>query len=91
MINTNQILKTLPNGIHVAIKSEDLPADSMAQQEHYDKIYHKYVENFSYPHTMTYTNYMDQETLKELPTHLGSIAEICCGHGEALLLLKKSL
>jgi tRNA1(Val) A37 N6-methylase TrmN6 len=31
---------------------------------------------------------MDEEFLKDLPTHLGSIAEICCGHGEALLLLK---
>lgn len=58
------------------------------QQKHYDKIVNKYVENLGYPHTEEYTHYLDREFELALPNGtLGTVAELCCGRGEAAHLL----
>lgn len=62
--------------------------DAERQQHHYDNVSKAYIENLTYPHTLVYTDYMDQLFLNSLVSRdLGDVAEICCGRGEALRLL----
>jgi ubiquinone/menaquinone biosynthesis C-methylase UbiE len=68
---------------------EFLSAAGRAQQEHYDRIAAKYVENLEYPHTEEYMAYLDRQFVDILPAgSLGTVAELCCGRGEAARLLK---
>lgn len=62
-------------------------ADGRAQQSHYDKVAHAYLESLAYPHTQEYTDYLDRAFLSRVPDDMGSVAEICCGRGEAFRLL----
>lgn len=63
-----------------------------AQQEHYDKVAAAYLENLTYPHTDEYMAYLDRVFLRVLELapdgSLGESAEICCGRGEAFVLLR---
>ena len=66
-------------------------AEGRVQQAHYDAIAAKYMENLAYPHTDTYMRYLDRALLDVVDRHaLGTIAEICCGSGEAFKLLGSS-
>jgi ubiquinone/menaquinone biosynthesis C-methylase UbiE len=63
-------------------------AEGRVQQAHYDAIAAKYVANLSYPHTQTYMDYLDRALLDAVDrSALGTVAEICCGSGEAFKLL----
>jgi ubiquinone/menaquinone biosynthesis C-methylase UbiE len=62
--------------------------DAAVQQEHYDRIANDYLANLQYPHTIEYTKVLDQVFLGTLATRkIGTIAELCCGHGEAFQLI----
>jgi SAM-dependent methyltransferase len=62
--------------------------EALAQQEHYEKIAAAYVANLGYPHTEEYVAFLDQALLDVIDgAALGTVAEICCGRGEALQLL----
>lgn len=63
-------------------------SDALVQMEHYDGIARSYVENLGYPHTQEYMAYLDRALLEVIePERLGTVAEICCGHGEAFQLI----
>src|SRR6266481_7120196 len=67
-------------------------AEGRVQQEHYDAIAAKYLENLAYPHTETYMGYLDRALLDAVDQRaLGAVAEICCGSGEAFKLLGSSI
>jgi len=62
--------------------------EGQEQQRHYDKVSRDYLTNLGYPHTIEYMKYLDAVLLQECGDQsLGTVAEICCGHGEALHLL----
>lgn len=63
-------------------------ADAKVQQQHYDRIADAYVTNLGYPHTQEYSAYLDRalETAMAMP-RFGTVAEICCGRGEAFQLI----
>jgi ubiquinone/menaquinone biosynthesis C-methylase UbiE len=64
-----------------------LSREAEFQRQHYDKIAAAYTANLKYPHTQEYLAYLDQATLAALEMEtLGTVAELCCGRGEALLL-----
>lgn len=68
-----------------------ISVDSQIQQQHYDKVAQKYVENLGYPHTIEYTSYLDNKFIKQFDfDKIGHVAEICCGHGELLSLTDKN-
>ncbi len=65
-----------------------LSDDAKFQQEHYDEIAEAYTANLGYPHTEEYLAYLDRkldEVIGDRP--LGTMAELCCGRGEAIQLL----
>jgi SAM-dependent methyltransferase len=65
-----------------------LAGAALVQQEHYDRIAAAYIENLGYPHTQEYNAYLDAALLSVIdPADLGTVAEICCGRGEAFHLL----
>ncbi len=67
-------------------------AEGRVQQEHYDAIAEKYLENLAYPHTETYMGYLDRALLDAVDQRLlGTVAEVCCGSGEALKLMAASI
>jgi SAM-dependent methyltransferase len=67
-------------------------AEGRVQQAHYDAIAAKYFENLAYPHTEAYMGYLDRALLEAVDRQaLGTIAEICCGSGEAFKLLGSSI
>jgi ubiquinone/menaquinone biosynthesis C-methylase UbiE len=83
-------------GTRYRITASDIPlfaeelcsADARTQQAHYDRIADAYVTNLDYPHTQEYAAYLDRALLDAIATpHLGTIAEICCGRGEAFPLV----
>lgn len=64
--------------------------DAKRQQQHFQKISQKYIENLNYPHPQEYMSYLDKVILdlcKDAP--LVCTAEICCGSGEAFRLLDR--
>lgn len=69
-----------------------LSREAQIQQRHYDRVAEQYLRNLGFPHTQEYTRYMDEEFLRLLPPagdpSLRHVAEICCGRGEAIHLLK---
>jgi len=65
-----------------------LSPESAAQRHHYNRIAAAYTANLDYPHTKEYLAYLDQVVLDAIGDGpLGTIAELCCGRGEALALL----
>jgi ubiquinone/menaquinone biosynthesis C-methylase UbiE len=66
-----------------------LSAEAEAQRHHYNKIATAYTANLNYPHTQEYLAYLDRVVLDAIgPGELGTVAELCCGRGEAPMLLK---
>jgi ubiquinone/menaquinone biosynthesis C-methylase UbiE len=62
--------------------------EARVQEAHYERIAKAYVANLSYPHTQEYTAYLDDALFRAIGgDSLGTVAEICCGRGEALRLL----
>ena len=83
-----------PGGVPM-FAGEDLSAASASQRAHYDHIQTLYVENLAQPYTQEYTQALDDVFRDELArlegapdASLGAIAEICCGTGEALHMLR---
>jgi ubiquinone/menaquinone biosynthesis C-methylase UbiE len=67
---------------------EQCSAEGRRQQEHYERIADRYLENLGYPHTQEYMAYLDRVFLAEVGEEkLGDCAEVCCGAGEAFQLL----
>lgn len=76
-----------PAGIPL-FAAELCSAEARVQQRHYDAVARAYLENLAYPHTAEYMAYLDRVLLDAVgPGSLGTVAEICCGHGEAFHLL----
>lgn len=76
-----------PSGIPL-FATEFLSEAARAQQQLYDNVVAKYVENLGYPHTQEYMAYLDRQLFEALPAgSLGTVAELCCGRGEAARLL----
>ena len=67
-----------------------LSDESKRQKLHYDKVAKQYVENLSYPHTIEYLRYLDDEFKKQVILNNDEVAELCCGHGELLTFFSKS-
>jgi ubiquinone/menaquinone biosynthesis C-methylase UbiE len=68
--------------------ASDLSAQSRAQKAHYDRIADAYAANLGYVHTQEYMAYLDRCFLDAaMAGPLGTVAELCCGYGEALQLL----
>jgi SAM-dependent methyltransferase len=62
--------------------------EARAQQKHYDEMAETYLENLEYPHTEEYLAYLNGTLVKLTEgANLGSVAEICCGRGDALEIL----
>lgn len=62
--------------------------DSETQRLHYNRIAAAYTANLEYPHTQEYIACLDRLTLEAIgETEIGTLAELCCGRGEALALL----
>ena len=69
---------------------ENTSEDAQIQKEHYDKIANIYEENLEYPHTKEYMSYLDNQFLNLFKNHKSNLlAEMCCGTGEAVEMLKK--
>jgi SAM-dependent methyltransferase len=67
---------------------EDLSIEVAAQRRHYNNIAAAYTTNLDYPHTKEYLAYLDRAVLDAIgEVELGTVAELCCGRGEALTLL----
>ncbi|MBO6782210.1 MAG: class I SAM-dependent methyltransferase [Alphaproteobacteria bacterium] len=65
-----------------------LSSDAEWQREHYDRIAAAYVEHLDYPHTEVYLAYLDKALDDAIGGRsLGTMAELCCGRGEAMRLL----
>jgi ubiquinone/menaquinone biosynthesis C-methylase UbiE len=81
------------NGDGIPLFAEQFSsADAKAQQQHYDSIADAYVTNLAYPHTQEYLTFLDRVLLDVIhPSSLGTVAEICCGRGEAFQLLGKRI
>jgi ubiquinone/menaquinone biosynthesis C-methylase UbiE len=63
--------------------------DARMQQRHYDRIAAAYTANLNYPHTLEYLAFLDRQFLAQVSLPRGAIvAEICCGRGEAVHLLR---
>jgi len=77
------------NHAGIALFAQDnLSPQAQVQQRHYDKIASAYIANLEYPHTREYLAYLDGAVLEAVgQRELGTVAELCCGRGEALVLL----
>lgn len=83
------------SGLSVPVTESGIPlfaehfcsADARVQQQHYDRIAQAYFENLGYPHTEAYMAYLDRALLDVVQAPIGTAAEVCCGRGEAFLLL----
>jgi len=75
-----------PAGIPL-FAEEFLSAEAETQRRHYNKIAAAYTANLGYPHTQEYLAYLDHAALEAMGEgSLGTVAELCCGRGEALTL-----
>lgn len=80
-----------PDGIPL-FAEEFRSAAVEAQHDHYNKIARTYTENLGYPHTQEYLAYLDRVLLDAAgATELGTVAELCCGRGEALTLFGRRI
>lgn len=62
--------------------------DARIQQQHYDTISCKFLENLTYPHTQVYGAYLDEALLEAAsPAVLDDVVEVCCGRGEIFHIL----
>lgn len=76
-----------PSGIPLFAEQFCSP-EAREQQAHYERIAALYETNLGYPHTQEYNAYLDDVLLDVIDDiSLGTVAEICCGRGEAFQLL----
>src|SRR5262249_9525157 len=77
------------NDAGIALFAEEaLSPEAEAQRCHYNRIAAAYTANLGYPHTQEYMAYLDRMALDAIgPGELGTVAELCCGRGEAPMLL----
>jgi len=76
-----------PSGIPL-FAEQFCSADARAQEAHYDGVAAAYVKNLGYAHTQEYMRFLDQALLEVVDqAGLATVAEICCGRGEAFALL----
>ena len=69
-----------------------LSHEAEVQRHHYDKIAAAYTANLEYPHTQEYLAYLDRVTLAAIgDDDLGTVAELCCGRGEAPALFGRRI
>jgi ubiquinone/menaquinone biosynthesis C-methylase UbiE len=62
-------------------------SDAIVQEKHYDAVAHQYVRNLGFPHTREYMAYLDRMMIENAGENsLGTVAEICCGQGDAISL-----
>lgn len=72
--------------------ADNFSPEGKRQQDHYDRIATAYLRNLEYPHTQEYMKYLDSGFIKmALGYKLGMVAELCCGHGEAIRLLRSEI
>lgn len=65
-----------------------LSPEARLQQTHYEQLAPAYVRNLAQEHTREYMAYLDQKLLELVgERRLESVAEICCGAGEAFEIL----
>lgn len=70
---------------------DEIDSDTSIQKDHYNKIYKKFLENLSYPHTIEYCDYLDKKLVQILDNKKYQFfAEICCGAAEGLKLFNKN-
>ena len=66
--------------------------DAETQRQHYNTIAAAYTANLEYPHTQEYVNYLDRAALAASGGgDLGTVVELCCGRGEALMLFDRQI
>jgi ubiquinone/menaquinone biosynthesis C-methylase UbiE len=86
IVDEERVIPITESGIPLFAQSL-LTKEASQQQQHYDRIAEAYVTNLSYPHTQEYMAYLDDVLLERIGAgDLGTVAELCCGHGEALFL-----
>jgi SAM-dependent methyltransferase len=77
----------LQNGIPL-LAEQFCSVEGRSQQAHYEAIAAVYAANLRYPQTEEYTACLDRALLDLVDfRRLGTVAEICCGLGEAVRLL----
>lgn len=75
-----------PSGIPL-FADRFLSEAAATQRVHYNKISKAFTTNLGYPHTQEYLAYLDRVLLDAAgDSALGTVAELCCGRGEALAL-----
>ena len=92
----NGSLVSVPSGRRYDVNAVGIPLfarewmtdEARVQEAHYDRIAKIYLENLSYPHTEEYSAYFDRALLDQIDGPLDTVAEICCGAGEACSLLR---
>jgi SAM-dependent methyltransferase len=96
LVSRGAELVTVSGGCRYPVSEEGIPLfaerfcsdEGRVQQAHYDRVAAAYVENLHYPHTQEYMAHLDQALLDVIAADdLGTVAEICCGRGEAFQLL----
>ena len=66
-------------------------SNTSIQKDHYNNIYKSYLENLSYPHTIEYTNYVDEKFINMIQKEKFNVfLELCCGSGEGIKLFNKN-
>jgi SAM-dependent methyltransferase len=92
----NELVTVAPEAHRYRINPRGIPLfaeqfcseEARVQEAHYERIAAAYVENLHYPHTQEYMAYLDRVLLEVIDfDSLGTVAEICCGRGEAVHLL----
>jgi SAM-dependent methyltransferase len=77
------------NDSGIPIFATKLSHDALVQQDHYETIAADYMTNLAYPHTEEYMAYLDRVLIEVVDfDRVGTIAELCCGHGEAFRLMQ---
>jgi len=88
LISASGDLRYRINNAEIPLFAENfLSSEADAQRRHYDRIAAAYTANLEYPHTQEYLAYLNRVTLDAIGDgELGTVAELCCGRGEALTL-----
>ncbi len=92
LVNQDQSNSFVINDKGIPLFAEEFCSDdAKSQADHYNKVAELYVENLAYPHTIQYMEYLDKCLIQAISRYnagsLGNVAEICCGKGEAVILL----
>ncbi len=76
-----------PSGVPL-FANASASTDARRQEAHYNAVASAYEANLRYPHTQAYLAHLDRAVLDAFGAQrVGTVAEICCGTGEAFTLL----